>query len=67
VDAQHATGAVDCIYRQPGPHRQSRTDMQPHSDALHCAKTNVRYALEVAQGGFAKRGITTGAQVTGLP
>lgn len=42
-------------------------DMQPHSDDLHCARTNVRYALEVAQGGFAQRGITAGAQVEGLP
>ena len=42
-------------------------DMPPHSDDLHCARTNVRYALEVAQGGFARRSITTGAQVDGLP
>jgi hypothetical protein len=42
-------------------------DMQPHSDDLHCARTNVRYALEVAQGGFARRGITAGALVDGLP
>lgn len=45
----------------------SLADMQPHSDALHCARTNVRYALEVAQGGFAQRGIAAGAQVIGLP
>jgi uncharacterized membrane protein (UPF0127 family) len=42
-------------------------DMQPHSDTLHCADTAVRYALELAQGGFAQRGIATGAQVKGLP
>ena len=42
-------------------------DMQPHSDTLHCADTHVRYALELAQGGFAQRGISTGAQVKGLP
>ena len=48
-------------------HIVNLADMQPHSDALHCAKTNVRYALEVAQGGFAQRGITAGAQVNGLP
>ena len=42
-------------------------DMPPHSDDLHCARTNVRYALEVAQGGFAQRGISAGAQVDGLP
>ena len=45
----------------------SLADMQPQTDTLHCARTNVRYALEVAQGGFAQRGITTGAQVEGLP
>jgi len=42
-------------------------DMQPHSDALHCADTDVRYALEVAQGGYSQRGIAAGAQVNGLP
>jgi uncharacterized membrane protein (UPF0127 family) len=42
-------------------------DMQPQTDSLHCARTNVRYALEVAQGGFARRGITSGARVKGLP
>jgi len=42
-------------------------DMQPRSDALHCAEANVRYALEVAQGDFARRNITAGAQVDGLP
>lgn len=48
-------------------HIVNLADMQPHSDALHCAKTSVRYALEVVQGGFAQRGITAGAQVNGLP
>jgi uncharacterized membrane protein (UPF0127 family) len=42
-------------------------DMQPQTDTLHCARTKVRYALEVAQGGFARRGIAPGAQVKGLP
>jgi uncharacterized membrane protein (UPF0127 family) len=42
-------------------------DMQPHSDALHCADTDVRYALEVAQGGYSRHGIAAGAQVNGLP
>jgi uncharacterized membrane protein (UPF0127 family) len=42
-------------------------DMLPQTDTLHCAQTNVPYALEVAQGGFAQRGITAGAQVDGLP
>jgi len=42
-------------------------DMQPQTDTLHCATTPVRYALEVAQGQFAQRGITAGSQVDGLP
>jgi len=42
-------------------------DMQPFSDTQHCPATDVRYALEVTQGGFLQRGIKPGAQVEGLP
>lgn len=42
-------------------------DMAPRSDALHCPPSEVRYALEIAQGGFAARGIAPGARVDGLP
>lgn len=42
-------------------------DMAPRDDALHCPPTDVRYALEIAQGGFAARGIAPGARVDGLP
>ena len=42
-------------------------DMQPHTDTLHCPATEVRYALEVQQGGFRQRGIAAGMQVSGLP
>lgn len=42
-------------------------DMQPHTETLHCPAADVRYALEVAQGGFRQRGIAAGAQVKGLP
>lgn len=42
-------------------------NMQPYTDTLHCPNTEIRYALEVAQGGFQQRGIMTGAQVDGLP
>lgn len=42
-------------------------DMQAHTDILHCPTMEVRYALEVAQGGFQQRGIAAGAQVNGLP
>ena len=42
-------------------------DMTPRSEALHCSGTDVRYALEVRQGEFQRRGITPRAQVGGLP
>ena len=42
-------------------------DMQAQTDTLHCAAAEVPYALEVAQGQFARHGIAVGAQVTGLP
>ena len=45
----------------------SLADMQPRSDSLHCPNTEVRYALEVRQGEFQRRGITPRAQVDGLP
>ena len=42
-------------------------DMHPHTDTLHCPTIAIRYALEVAQGGFRKRDIVPGALVEGLP
>jgi len=42
-------------------------DMQPQTETLHCPSADVRYALEVSQGGFRQRGIATGAHVKGLP
>jgi uncharacterized membrane protein (UPF0127 family) len=42
-------------------------DMQPRSETLHCSGTDVRYALEVRQGEFQRRGIALHAQVNGLP
>jgi uncharacterized membrane protein (UPF0127 family) len=42
-------------------------DMQPQSLASHCSKQPVRYALEMSQGWFAKRGIKAGAKLTGAP
>lgn len=43
------------------------TDMQPRSESLHCPDTDVRYALEVRQGEFQRRGISAGSRVDGLP
>jgi len=39
-------------------------DMQPHSEDSHCPPRPVRYALEMEQGWFAKRGIAPGAKLT---
>jgi uncharacterized membrane protein (UPF0127 family) len=41
-------------------------DMQPRSDATHCARAPVRYVLEMPQGWFAQRGIKPGSVIGGL-
>ncbi len=42
-------------------------DMQPRSEASHCSSKPVRYALEMRQGWFSKRGIKAGARLRGKP
>jgi uncharacterized membrane protein (UPF0127 family) len=42
-------------------------DMEPHSEASHCASQPVRYALEMNRGWFAARGIKPGARLGGVP
>jgi uncharacterized membrane protein (UPF0127 family) len=42
-------------------------DMQPNTDTLHCPAVEVRYALELAQGGFQQRSIVPDTLVEGLP
>lgn len=42
-------------------------DMQPLKDDSHCSTEPVRLALEVNQGWFAKRNISPGMSVRGLP
>lgn len=42
-------------------------DMQARSEASHCSAQPVRYALEMRQGWFAKRGIKAGAKLRGKP
>jgi uncharacterized protein len=37
-------------------------DMQPQSDDSHCSAKPVRYALEMNQGWFAKRGVKPGTR-----
>lgn len=41
-------------------------DMQPHSEASHCPKKPVRYALEMNQGWFDRRGVRPGSLIGGL-
>ena len=41
-------------------------DMQPHTEDAHCAARPARYALEMAQGWFAARGIRAGQRLRGL-
>ena len=41
-------------------------DMQPHTRDTHPAQRPAKYALEVNQGWFARRGIRPGAKVEGI-
>jgi uncharacterized membrane protein (UPF0127 family) len=45
----------------------SLADMQPLSERSHCSAAPVRFALEMSQGWFAKRGIQAGARLRGGP
>jgi uncharacterized membrane protein (UPF0127 family) len=40
-------------------------DMQPQSEQSHCSAKPVRYALEMNQGWFAKRGVKPGTRIDG--
>jgi len=42
-------------------------DMAPKSEALHCSQEPVRYALEMEQGWYAKKGALAGTKIRGLP
>lgn len=42
-------------------------DMEPRSEQSHCSAKAVRYALEMRQGWFAKRGLKAGARLRGGP
>ena len=41
-------------------------DMTPQSDQSHCSAKPVKFALEMEQGWFAKRGITADKKILGL-
>ena len=40
-------------------------DMQPRSEDSHCSAKPIRYALEMEQGWFAKRGLKAGTRLAG--
>lgn len=42
-------------------------DMQPFALRSHCSDLPVRYALEVNQGWFSRKGVTPGSRLKGLP
>jgi uncharacterized membrane protein (UPF0127 family) len=42
-------------------------EMQPMTETSHCSAKPVRFALEMNQGWFAKRGIKPGARLSGGP
>jgi len=42
-------------------------DMRPHDDNSHCSTKPVRFALEMNQGWFAKRGVKPGTKISGVP
>jgi uncharacterized membrane protein (UPF0127 family) len=42
-------------------------DMTPYSSELYCSAEPVRYALEMNQGWFAKRGVKPGFRLKGAP
>lgn len=41
-------------------------DMQPQSEANHCARGKARFALEMRQGWFAAKGIRAGDRIAGV-
>jgi len=42
-------------------------DMQPRSEDSHCSAKPVRFALEMEQGWYARRGLKAGARLAGPP
>jgi uncharacterized protein len=42
-------------------------DMEPQTDASHCAAQPVKYALEMNRGWFAARGLMPGSRLGGIP
>ena len=42
-------------------------DMAPRTEESHCGAKRLRYALEMEQGWFAKRGLKAGTVIRGIP
>ena len=42
-------------------------EMKPHSTESHCAKKDVRFALEMNAGWFRQKGLKAGSRIDGLP
>jgi uncharacterized membrane protein (UPF0127 family) len=42
-------------------------DMAPKNETLHCSQRPVRFALEMEQGWFARKGLAAGSKIGGLP
>jgi uncharacterized membrane protein (UPF0127 family) len=42
-------------------------DMEPQTDASHCSRRPVRFALEMERGWFDQRGLKAGSKIGGLP
>jgi uncharacterized membrane protein (UPF0127 family) len=66
LDAQHAAPAEIAFIADDGTHRQHRRHAAA-DDASHCSAKPVRFALEMNQGWFAKRGIKPGFKLRGAP
>lgn len=58
---------LSIAFIDPAGRIASLADMQPRSETPHCPPVDIRYALEVRQGEFQRRGITARAQLEGLP
>lgn len=58
---------LSIAFINPAGRIASLADMQPRSETPHCPPVDIRYALEVRQGEFQRRGITARAQLEGLP
>jgi len=64
---KNTTIALSVAFLDPQGAIINIADMQPHSEQSHCAARPALYALEMAQGWFAERGIKPGSKLGGLP